>query len=166
MNKEILALEKEIAEGLSLIDRIDSTVNRARTKIEELKKESEVKPVFPVGDDCAYYVSVTGPNQALKLGLSARNKTAQTYIIKWLEARAYVIEAINKANCGDNGFKIGEENNIINFNHETGELRRTDFSKFQIHENLLYIRSVDAALELLKNGVFVYAYKIMLGITQ
>ena len=91
---------------------LDELVNNCNSEIVELKKQDEVKPVFPdyVPLETTFVMvanSDIGGAFAKEIGLTAHNEEGRMEICARLTARAYVIEAINKANKGDNGFKVG-----------------------------------------------------------
>ena len=170
MNEEINKLEKEITEGLQLIGRIDKAVAQANDKLDELKKEVEVKPVF--GGD--YYIDWSGGIQekightryteigALVGDLHPTEESAKVDFNR-RKARAYVIEAINKANWnrGGSGFKRG--GSVFDNYTYCCEFGNFCSNKTQYLEPLLYVRS-DAVNTLSNNEEFKENYKTMLGI--
>jgi hypothetical protein len=133
-------------------------------KIAELKKEAEVKPVFPVDrgyDNKHDYLHIHGYASAGMLGLSAYSGIKLKELIAWLEARAYIIEEINKANKGDNIFKYGKENWYIRYNYESEKLESFNLTFTQELESGFYMRerpSDDFIAELIPH------YKIVFGI--
>ena len=128
-------------------------------ELEKLKKEDEVKPVFPDGD--TWYVNNTKTN-AKSLGLSAYSQQCLLHMIRKMEARAYVIEAINKANGGDNGFKSeGDNYCVVN---EQGRLCCDQWVGMQFAEPSYYFRTKSGCIDTLKCDMFKDAYKTMLGI--
>ncbi len=163
--REIERLEREIKEGLSLIDRIHSAIDDGIEKIGELKKEDEVNPVFPEDGQESFYVSPRGEYAASKLGLSFYSQAAKDAGERWLEARKYVIEAINQANGGDNGFKSGQCNFIITVDttkDSDGEI--DSCNDYQNAENAVYFRDEEGANKLFCDSEFMENYKTMLGI--
>ena len=161
--REIERLEREIKEGLSLIDRIHSAIDDAIEKVDKLKKEDEVKPVFPVVG--AKYHGYSDHEDAYKYGLTADDVEGSQRIKEWLTARAYVIEAINKANGGDNGFKSGQCNFIITVDttkDSDGEI--DSCNDYQNAENAVYFRDEEGANKLFCDSEFMENYKTMLGI--
>lgn len=181
-NKEKIELEKEITEGLSLIGRIDNAIERANDKLNELKKD-EVKPVFPVEKECDDYMWVVNRGDTnrvtnpLSNELPKLTKSGQTFRscedaereLSRMQARAYVIEAINRANGGDNGFKAGEINYLVCIDPSNGlgayhGINPSEDYSYLFVPNELYIRSVSEAKRLRADEEFVSNYKTMLGI--
>ena len=129
-------------------------------ELEKLKKEDEVKPVFPVNG--AIYHGYATSKDSHKYGLTADDIDGSQRIKEWLEARAYVIEAINKANGGDNGFKSeGDNYCVVN---EQGRLCCDQWVGMQFAEPSYYFRTKSGCIDTLKCDMFKDAYKTMLGI--
>ena len=147
---------------MNKIEDLETRIKAMAAELAELKKETVIEPVFPkYGPRHRGY---SESDTAYKCGLTDYSVDGSSKIKAWLEARAFVIEAINQANKGNNGFKLGEPNNLITFNHDTGQFEQTHWGCLQGSEDCLYIRSIDIANNLLKCEKFQDAYKKMLGI--
>jgi len=162
--REIERLEREIKEGLSLIDRIHSAIDDAIEKVDKLKKEDEVKPVFPVNGS-RYHGYIVG-DRAHRYGLTAYTTDGSEEITRRLEARAYVIEAINRANGGRGKFTVHDDNYYFVFSHARNELSYSNSVDVQELHDDFYINSSgeDEFARLLVDTDFKAAYKTMLGI--
>lgn len=169
-NKEKIAeLENLISTGLDLIGVLNSKVNLADIEVDKLKKEDEVKPVFPdyVHSETTYVMVANndlGGSTAKDLGLTAYNEEGRLKIYEWLKARKFVIEAINRANGGDNGFKPDEENYCLLYSHS--EQRTLDYINIdnQTQDNEFYFRDLTVMLKLGMCPNFITAFKTMRGI--
>jgi len=129
-------------------------------ELEKLKKEDEVKPVFPPAKH-GWRIAVN-ENTAESIGLTTYGQPSLRAMMKRMEARAYVIEAINKANGGDNGFKSeGDNYCVVN---ERGRLCCDQWVGMQFAEPSYYFRTKSGCIDTLKCDMFEDAYKTMLGI--
>jgi hypothetical protein len=125
------------------INKIDETLIEMRVELAEMKKEDEVKPVFPTeldpikgGVDIIHLNSV---EQAASMGLTGYGTLP---IVEWLTARAYIIEEINKANKGDNGFKSEGENWYVYCGYDSvGRFFNPHLAERQSTESGMYFRA-------------------------
>ena len=175
-NKEQIAvLQKEIDKDLSVITSIEYAIEMRTGKIDELKKESEIKPVFPDwGDrvDSSIWgifggkVTVvnfrTDIDSLREIGLTFYSKEGAEKELARKEARKFVIEAINKANKGDNGFKLDADNFCVI--SDRGRLCSDQWIGIQLIESVFYFRTNKGCVDALSAPEFLRAYKTMLGI--
>lgn len=165
MNTEINELRKQADEIMS---KLKDVQRRLDEKIEESEK---VKPLFPVGPNC-FFVSGPGAIFLDEVGLSSSkhaNQGRTSYTRKGAEliakreaARARILEAINQANKGDNGFRIGGSFKIT-YNHSEGAFVVHKTIHLQAMPAEFHFRCGDDAKELLKDPKFVADYKLYLG---
>ena len=85
-------------------------------------------------------------------------------IIDFLEARAFIIEEINKYNKGDNGFKHGEANGFIYYDHEEQDLCSDDIEDYQYYEGGFYFRGQTLASQALSCDKLRAAYLTFFGV--
>ncbi|GAF77495.1 unnamed protein product [marine sediment metagenome] len=139
----------------------------AEYREQEAKVEREVKPVFPKSD--AWIVDIdcvrgdcgqTLVSRAAEVGCSFYSYDEADQAVARDVARAYVIERINEANKGDNGFKVGEDNYFYEYSYESNSIDYGLSCDLQRLESDLYCRN----LSLLDCKVFRDAYKTMLKI--
>lgn len=129
----------------------------------ELKKSDEVKPVFPKD---GYRCDVNGQLiETINSNYSAVgevfNKAEEaTGSHKRKKARKYIIEAINKANKGNNGFKARCFNFYIGFSHNANKLYITSNMVYQTGEGKFYIRKKSEAERLFMDDEFISNCKI------
>jgi hypothetical protein len=171
-NKQKIArLEENIKLRESIIERYRREMEAKYEKLEQLKKEDEVKPVFPVNRSCGDVwiadIDVTRAgcggglvSRAAIVGKTFNSKDDADESVAISQARAYVIEAINKANNGDNGFKVGEDNYFYFYKHDMQSLGWTAREDCQFLDSDLSCRDIS----LLDDAEFKDNYKIMLGI--
>lgn len=116
-------------------------VNELGIILNRIGAQPEVQPVFS-GD----------------LGVRVLDDKIDANLTLWQTARARVIEKINIANKGDNGFKFDGNNYHIYLerNHENKSFKHLHLgcARGQGAEPMLYIRTKEAAQELLKNLEF------------
>lgn len=98
------------------------------------------------------------------LGLTFYTKECADRALCVMSAKAYVVEEINKANGGDNGFKRGDFNVAIAFNYVDKCLIPHDPWGLYVAESNLIIRDEKIAWSLIDNREFSVAYKEMLGL--
>ena len=92
-------------------------------RIADLKKEQEVKPVFPeAGCGDFDWIIIERGETAFNLGMTAKDDDGITKIANQMKARKHIIEAINVANKGDNGFHTNNENWFIVIDHTNPSL--------------------------------------------
>ena len=176
MNDKIKELECKIEDMKS---KFETSVGVLISEIGKLKKSEEVNPVFPNRDNCKSHVWGIANNVILpfpesytdnwidessKLGMTFYSEREVYDDIDRKKAQAYVIEEINKANKGDNGFKPYEKNFHLSLSHGSREVEIYFMDNMQSLNDYEYIRSREAAKKLLKNDKFVDAYKLMKGI--
>ena len=159
---EIERLTRAIGEYNSLIDIHKKSVEECINQIAELKKADEVKPVFPDdGIDCSW-LHIDSMKTAHNYGLTAETDEELTEIESRLEARKHIIEAINVANKGDNGFN--EERLLLVWNHDENELGFIGERQRQHCEQGMYINSSLDANSLAFRKDIIDACKILFGI--
>jgi len=176
MNDKIKELECKIEDMKS---KFETSVGVLISEIGKLKKSEEVNPVFPNRDNCKSHVWGIANNVILpfpesytdnwidessKLGMTFYSEREVYDDIDRKKAQAYVIEEINKANKGDNGFKVGISNYLLEYYHTLSVFSCEKYTYTQSNDDYEYIRSREAAKKLLKNDKFVDAYKLMKGI--
>jgi hypothetical protein len=176
MNEEQIAeLEKSIDYCRRSIESQTETMNIESEQLKQLKKEAEVKPVFPNRENCNETIysfdvdseayEVCGAEDTVRLSKRGMTFSSSDCCMDGLDrarARAYVIEAINKSNRGNNGFNAGEKNYYFAWDGSA-----IDFGVEQSTvccERALYVRSEIATRGLLASLEFCKQYKKMLGI--
>lgn len=161
-NKEQIAKEKEnIQYCKAAVESYTNTMNESLKNLERLEKDGEVKPVFPANDGKGHdFVIVPNFGEGARMGLTARSEKECDRMIARMKARAYVIEAINKANGGLNGFIYGKDNYFYTYRHQTESIDWLLEDANQQVESCLFCRN----LTLIDNEEFKSAYKTMLGI--
>lgn len=170
MNDKIKELESKIERMKSDMEVIVKSYNDL---MGEVKKESEIKPVFGGNHMCdflgvAYNVNELLSDDARKVATSAGLTFDSDELAiedhERKKARKYVIEAINQANRGDNGFNRDIDNFLLEYNHIGEKFDINSYVFVQSNDDYEYIRTEAAAQELLKDDKFVNAYKLMKGI--
>jgi hypothetical protein len=170
VKKQIDALQKRQTKNMETLMKAFNDL------VDEAKKKNEVKPVFPNRDnwDGIIYGIESGVideivwtddvSKLLKYGLTFRTKEDAGKELKRQEARKYVIEAINKANKGDNGFNYGRGGYLLEYGHRSEKFIMFHYGNTQSGDDCEYIRTKEASENLLKDDIFIDAYKTMKGI--
>ena len=159
-------LENRLSEAKAKMDVLESMLS----DIGEEEAEPEVKPVFPQqGVVLRAHCRVQGCSRVpgyIKQGNTFYSCELSKKEAERRAAEVRVREAINIANKGDNGFKIGEHNYIAS----------VDYSKCaqlipcrvwiweQQSYGWLYLRSSDDTEKLIRSPGFVSDWKLMMGI--
>lgn len=138
----------------------------------------EVKPLFPTKKQGAkYIVDIDGRirhvNDFFNCGdyseyFAKQGRTFYTpedaeAFVRREQAKTYCLEAINRVNEGDNGFKDDNDNYYIYFNINKGFGVAVQ-AVTKILELNEYIRTEDAVQELLSDAEFVENWKIWKGV--
>ena len=178
-NKEQIAgLEKTKVEMYESFKKAEETYISAlevfNGQIEKLKKDDEVKPVFPEVDgwhidNFSVYKTKESSSHGFimnlgLIGMTFNSEEDARAEVERMTARAYVIEAINKANGGDNGFKFCENNSFCEYCHHDEIFTVDDYEGVQSQDPWEYFRRNADAYELLKSDEFVAALKTVKGI--
>lgn len=126
---------------LKLLKQLDCLQQKLEDIQKQIDAQSKIEPVFH--DDHGIY---------------AHNDEVEDNFSLWQRARVRIIEKINIANKGDNGFNAGKDNYYICLAHEYGNARSElciyDIGRAQSIEPMLYTRTYKAAQELLKDPEF------------
>lgn len=144
----------------------------------QLDLEKEVKPLFPTKEQGAKYaVSANGnvfnindshDSELVEL-LVKQGRTFYTLedaeaFVRREQSKVYCLEAINSVNEGDNGFRLYGHNFYIRCNLENKELDIVFSKSHQQSEPNEYIRTREAAQELINDPEFVEGWKIFKGV--
>lgn len=157
-----------------LLDELERH-KKAITELEDKLSKPEVKPMFPFEGD--FFIVTHLGNIESKYGFYGNNYKAlalqgRTFytreeaeaFTKLERARAYYLERINEVNEGDNGFKKNGDNYIIEYDHESNITVYSWISPLQGNEACEYIRTREAAEQLINNPEFVEQFKIWKGV--
>lgn len=114
-------------------------------QLEDIQKQIDAQPkINPVFNDA--------------LGWCVLNDEIDANLTLWQKSRARIIEKINIANNGDNGFKAGEHNYKIclEYDHENKNPKFSSCgnTRAQDAEPMFYIRTYGSAQELLNAPEF------------
>lgn len=157
---EMSEIENEFHKKLSEIH------HKFQTELAELKedfktaqKADEVRPVFP--DVPHFWISVDGDN-AKELGLSAIDQSELTDICHKMEARAYIIEEINKVNGKRGKFSEGYSNYSFEISKRDNLIMTTSMTNKAFHDDF-YVNDYDKASKLCNDNDFFEAYKVYLN---
>lgn len=170
---EIEKLENNLNEYRKSYTGLGIAITLLDAKIDELKKEAEVKPVFPPDDQCVDVWIITWNGKVTRENVSTDYAGRKFYSKEDAEkalasdkAKKYIIEVINKVNRGDNGFKPGENNYLITLgrNSHVSDYEVDEFIDYQHCEDGLYFRSQALAVKAMENDEFFNKYRFMLGI--
>jgi len=161
--------------------RIQRQIDEIKTKLieleEQLKVESEIKPVFPNNKNCICYIvnkdgcfqeyseSNCHQQQAAMQGGTAYSKEDAQEIINYRAARARCIEAINIVNKKDNGFKFNKDNYFLHYCYLNKVICTAKENRFHSLDSWEYIRTEEAAKKLIHNPKFITDLKTVKGIT-
>ena len=152
---EIEKVSKKLNTVSELLQQNISIVDSLIDEVAALKKADEIKPVFPDDLDC-HWLHVDDIETAHDYGLTAGSDEKCSEIESWLEARKYIIETINKANKGDNGFKPETANYYVYRERDTlsAYYDWNSDEKIQKFEDKLYIRTSKEAARLVDDKEF------------
>lgn len=138
----------------------------------QLDLEKKVKPLFPTKEQGAKYAVDSGGNIFEVLAapsntvasLAKQGRTfytredAEAFVIRE-QAKVYCLEAINRVNEGDNGFRSNYHNRIIFYCHHSARIEST-YVDVHVAESSEYIRTEEGAQELIDDAKFVENFKI------
>lgn len=132
---------------ISKLNNILHDVKETEKKLEAIQKQPDAQPkIEPVFSDDMGDLLYDGANYKYRR------------LVTWQKARARIIEKINIANKGDNGFKAGKPNHKIclEYDHENknSKLSSCGNTRAQDAEPMVYIRTWEAAQELLSDPEF------------
>lgn len=149
------------------------------TELRAIIDKPEVKPLFPrsweegarfIVDNFGSVVELSSfshnhliENLALQGRTFYTSEEAEAFA-KRERARAYCLERINEVNEGDNGFKKNGDNYIIDYDHDNGTVEYTWCDLDQGNEACEYIRTREAAEQLINDPEFVEQWKIWKGV--
>lgn len=131
-----LEIEKQ-----DVLNQIDCLQQKLEDIQKQIDAQSKIEPVFS-GD----------------FGIYTHNDEIDANYNLWQKARARIIEKINIANKGDNGFKAGKYNYKIclEYDHENKNPKFSSCgnTRAQDAEPMFYIRTYGSAQELLRDPEF------------
>ena len=136
----------------------------------------EVKPLFPNKEQGAKYaVNLAGlafeillmPNNVELAALQGRTFYTQEdaeLFVRREQAKTHCLEAINRVNKGDNGFKYREPNYVFMYDHNEDCIEFLKYLANQHSHLNEYIRTEEAAKELINDPEFVENWKCWKGV--
>lgn len=139
----------------------------------------EVKPLFPTKEQGAkYIVDIDGRirhvNDFFNCGdyseyFAKQGRTFYTQedaelFVRREQAKTHCLEAINRVNGGDNGFKADNHNHHIDYKPQKNAIGVDSTATYLSLEPNEYIRTEEAAKELINDPEFVENWKIWKGV--
>ena len=137
----------------------------------------EVKPLFPTKEQGAKYFIYGDGIHKVSENMTSNSitfyaKQGRTFytledaeeFLKREQAKVYCLEAINRVNKGDNGFKCGQPNYYFEYKPHTDYIDVYSIESYQYLESNEYIRARKAAKELINDAEFVENWKVWKGV--
>jgi len=153
------------------LEKLKQQIEEMKAEVERLEKESEkVKPLFPivncykVESNGMFGLALFSVELASRQGSTAYTIEGAGKISEQRAARVRVLEAINQANKGDNGFKAGGFNTAYYYYHEANRLQEMPMHNIQEQECGYYFRKTSEAKRLASDPDFVKDWKLAKGI--